>query len=144
MYLLFYMAHGLTYLRRANPLLGPLKGGRPWKYRIFLWPKLLLLRSLLFLNTKMSRILGPTPSNGPCYGFSRIKIITGRPGPCKEQEQVITSPGLLEAAWLFPQMVDAVAQVFRPTVSATVTAWQWQRWSSRCPGDSKLKQNYLL
>jgi hypothetical protein len=43
------------------------------------------LDSLPFQGPKKSQFSGPTPSNGPRNGFSRIKIITVPPSPHKQQ-----------------------------------------------------------
>jgi hypothetical protein len=63
------------FLLRENPLLRPLEGVGHENLN-FLGPKWHLLRSLPFQGPKKSWFWGPTPSNGPQNGFSRMKIIT--------------------------------------------------------------------
>jgi hypothetical protein len=50
------------------------------------------LRSLVFQGPKKSRFSGPTPSNGPCNGFARIKIITSGANINNRYITVIVNP----------------------------------------------------
>ena len=51
---------------RANPLLGPLKGGGGEKT---FWVKMELALLVAISGTKKAQFSGPTLSNGPCNGY---------------------------------------------------------------------------
>jgi hypothetical protein len=61
-------------LMPENTFRGPLEGVSP-ENREFFGHSKGNERSECHLGPKMSRFSGPTPSNGPSNGFSRIKII---------------------------------------------------------------------
>jgi hypothetical protein len=73
----FIWRHYLMILMRENPSLRPLEGVGPENHEFF-GPKLHSLHFVAISGPKKSRFSGPTPSNGPRNGFSRIKIITSR------------------------------------------------------------------
>jgi hypothetical protein len=71
----FYMELGINDLAAGKSITPAIEGVDPESLVCFglKWHS---LRSLPFQGSKKSQFSGPTPSNGPCNGFARCKIIT--------------------------------------------------------------------